>query len=286
MMALCVLYAPITAAQEQAPPPAGELDEVSYALGTQLAANAQRLFGSLSIDSEAFISALRDVLSNKPPRYSTGAMSAVLRRLSKGDVKGDPVKTSYALGVYLSQQIAIYHNELKVESFLRGVSDPISGQSLAVSAEKIERLLRQFVEQRQQERKEFLVQNKEKNKNFFAALRKKDNVKELQGDLLYETLQTGKGEAVQEGNRVRVHYTGTLIDGTEFDSSRTRGEPAVFRPQQVIDGWQIALTRMRVGDRWKLYIPPDMAYGDDGSPPAISPGAALIFDVELLEVIK
>ena len=126
--------------------------------------------------------------------------------------------------------------------------------------------------------------NRAEGEAFLAQNAEREGVASLPSGLQYEVLAEGDGATPGRRSTVVVHYRGTLIDGTEFDSSHARGEPARFRVDQVIPGWTEALQRMQVGDTWKLFIPADLAYGDRGAGPLIAPGSTLIFEVELLEV--
>jgi len=127
---------------------------------------------------------------------------------------------------------------------------------------------------------------KEDAARFLEANKKKEGVKTTPSGLEYEVLKAGdpNGKKPSETSTVKVHYTGTLINGTKFDSSVDRGEPASFAVNGVIKGWTEALQLMHVGDKWRLFIPPEIAYGAKGSPPAVPPHAVLIFEVELLDV--
>ena len=126
--------------------------------------------------------------------------------------------------------------------------------------------------------------NRAEGEAFLAQKAERDSVVTLPSGLQYEVLAQGYGATPRRRSTVVVHYSGTLIDGTPFDSSLARGEPARFRVNQVIPGWTEALQLMRVGDKWRLFIPADLAYGDQVAGPLIRPGSALIFEVELLEV--
>ena len=123
-----------------------------------------------------------------------------------------------------------------------------------------------------------------KGAKFLADNAKKEGVKTLEGGVQYKVLTAGEGDSPALTDTVKVHYTGKLIDGNVFDSSVQRGEPATFRVNQVIKGWQMALQEMKVGDKWMLYIPSDLAYGERGSQGAIGPNEVLVFEVELLAI--
>ncbi|MCY1721600.1 FKBP-type peptidyl-prolyl cis-trans isomerase [Prolixibacteraceae bacterium Z1-6] len=128
--------------------------------------------------------------------------------------------------------------------------------------------------------------NLEEGNKFLEENKTREGVTTTESGLQYEVLTEGTGEKPTAADRVRVHYHGTLIDGTVFDSSVDRGEPAVFGVGQVIPGWTEALQLMPVGSKWKVYLPSDIAYGERGAGGEIGPNSALIFEVELLEIVK
>ena len=129
-------------------------------------------------------------------------------------------------------------------------------------------------------------ENKQIGEAFLAENAKREGIKVTSTGLQYEVLESGNGAQPTANDKVEVHYTGKLIDGTVFDSSVERGVPAMFGVTQVIPGWVEALQLMKEGDKWRLYIPSDLAYGPNGAGGVIGPNATLIFDVELLRVIK
>ncbi len=133
---------------------------------------------------------------------------------------------------------------------------------------------------------EAAAQNKQIGEAFLTENAKRDGIKVTASGLQYEVLESGNGDSPEAKDRVEVHYTGKLIDGTVFDSSVERGVPATFGVTQVIPGWVEALQLMHEGDKWRLYIPSDLAYGPQGAGGIIGPNSTLIFDVELLRVIK
>jgi FKBP-type peptidyl-prolyl cis-trans isomerase FklB len=141
-------------------------------------------------------------------------------------------------------------------------------------------------EKMQSEMQNSSAPNKMAGKKFLEENKKKPGVTELPSGLQYEVIKEGNGASPTASSTVTTHYTGTLIDGTVFDSSVERGQPAQFPVNGVIKGWTEALQLMKPGAKWKLYIPSDLAYGDGGSPPKIQPGATLIFEVELISVDK
>ena len=137
-----------------------------------------------------------------------------------------------------------------------------------------------------EERGEKAIENKAKGKAFFEENRTKNGVKELPSGLQYKIIKQGDGPSPELDDKVKCHYKGTLIDGTIFDSSYKRNQPAVFPVKGVIKGWTEALQLMKVGSKWMLYVPSDLGYGDNGAGKIIMPGATLIFEVELLAIEK
>ena len=128
--------------------------------------------------------------------------------------------------------------------------------------------------------------NKESGEKFLAANAQRDGIKKTQSGLQYEVITPAKGDKPKATDVVKVHYRGTLIDGTEFDSSIARGEPATFPLDQVIPGWTEGVQLMNVGSKYRFYVPSALAYGTRGAGPKIGPNSALIFEVELLEIVK
>ena len=128
--------------------------------------------------------------------------------------------------------------------------------------------------------------SQERVNRFLAENAKREGVKTTESGLQYKVLKSGAGKSPKATDTVKTHYHGTLIDGTVFDSSVQRNEPAVFGVGEVIRGWTEALQRMKVGDKWRLVVPPELAYGPQGAPPDIGPNAVLVFEVELLGIEK
>ena len=199
-------------------------------------------------------------------------------------------KNSYALGM------SIAHNLLQsgvktlvVEDFTAGLKAILSGEPTALSIEEAGAALESFfaeleAEQARRQESAGKVFRKE-GEDWLAANASKPGVKVLASGLQYKVITQGKGRKPKASDKVRCHYCGTLIDGTKFDSSYDRNQPAVFGLNQLIAGWTEGLQLMSEGSKYELYIPFHLAYGTQGAPGAISPYAALIFTVELLEVL-
>jgi len=190
---------------------------------------------------------------------------------------------SYALGMNIASNLkASGVDSLDFEDFNDGLKAVFEGNKTEMTTQEANQLLQEYFT---------VLQNKqngakiEEGKAFLTENAKKETVTELESGLQYEILVEGNGPKPKATDQVKCHYHGTLIDGTVFDSSYDRGEPAVFPVNGVIQGWIEALQMMPTGSKWKLYIPSDLAYGEKGAGQAIAPHSTLIFDVELLEIV-
>jgi FKBP-type peptidyl-prolyl cis-trans isomerase FklB len=193
------------------------------------------------------------------------------------EIKNDNDKVLYSLGYELGKDISRYKLELTPEVLLKGVEDAISGGKPLINTHQRQIALKQIKEMRAQH-------NLEQSQAFLAANEKKEGVQTLPSGLQYKVIAPGEGKTPTGKDTVVVHYRGTLIDGSEFDSSYKRGKPATFLLRKVIKGWQEGLQQMKEGAKWVLYIPPELAYGKRGRPQVVPPNSALIFEVELIKV--
>ncbi len=191
---------------------------------------------------------------------------------------------SYSIGVQMGQGLKDLASHLNLQVLFAAIEDSVQGRELAMSQEEIQKAMMSIREVVMAERQKQADVNKEKGAAFLAENGKKDGWVTLESGLQYKVLTEGKGEKPKESDRVKVHYKGTLIDGTQFDSSYDRGEPATFGVTQVIKGWTEALLLMPAGSKWQLAIPSDLAYGPQGRP-QIPSNSVLLFDVELLEIV-
>lgn len=193
-------------------------------------------------------------------------------------------KVSYALGLSIGNN---FENsgikDLQVEDFVKGLTDVLSGHQPAITYDEAKEVINNYFMKLQKERLEI---NKKAGEEFLNINRHKAGVVELPSGLQYEVLKNGTGTKPTANDKVKCHYHGTLINGTVFDSSVQRGEPAVFGVSQVIPGWVEALQLMPVGSKWRLFIPSNLAYGENGAGNLIEPNSTLIFDVELLDIVK
>lgn len=192
-------------------------------------------------------------------------------------------KFSYGLGMGIGQNLlSMGVKEIDIEDFVKGIKDVLSGEKTAITHAEAQQVVN---ERFRQLAEEAYAKVKEEGEAFLAANKAKEGVVTLPSGLQYQVITEGTGKKPAATDRVQCHYEGTLIDGTVFDSSIRRGEPAVFGVNQVIKGWVEALQLMQEGAKWRLFIPQDMAYGANGAGEMIPPYSALIFEVELLKVL-
>lgn len=235
-------------------------------------------------------------------RYRTPVAGALLM-LTVGcsadtdvSLESENERLGYAMGKLFADRIQQDMQDIDSDAFIAGVRDSLKGNEARLSDEAIQKAVQNYQKRLQEEAASKggkqhndtdgggdAEANLAASRDFLKENRQRDGVMTTDSGLQYEVIEQGDGQSPGKNDRVTVHYTGELIDGTVFDSSRKRGEPATFGLQQVIPGWTEGLQLMNEGDRYRLYIPPEMAYGENG-PPSIGPNQALIFDVKLIEV--
>lgn len=192
-------------------------------------------------------------------------------------------KVSYALGIIIGNNIASSGlDKIEISEFAKAVDAIINKGDLSMTAQEANEIVNDYFATLQGERFE---KNIEEGKAFLEANKGKAGVVTLPSGLQYEILTKGEGKTPTSTDQVTCHYHGTLIDGTVFDSSIERGTPATFGVNQVIKGWTEALQLMPIGSKWRLYIPSELAYGESGAGQAIEPYSALIFDVQILDIV-
>ena len=199
-------------------------------------------------------------------------------------------KLSYALGLGIGQQLAqMGADHISAEDFAAAIKDVLAGNELKVSHREAQTIVQDYFTKQEQklqaERAEKGKAHKEAGEKYLAENAKKDGIVTLPSGLQYQVLKEGNGKKPSAKDTVKCHYEGTLIDGTVFDSSYQRGEPATFPLQQVIAGWTEGLQLMQEGAKYRFFIPYRLAYGEGGAGASIPPFAALIFDVELIQVV-
>lgn len=192
-------------------------------------------------------------------------------------------KFSYGLGMGIGQNLlSMGVSDINVDDFVAALKAILTGEKPQLTHAEAQKVVNDHFQKLSEQA---YAKIKDEGEAFLAANSKKEGVVTLLSGLQYEVLTEGKGKQPTASDRVQCHYEGTLIDGTIFDSSVKRGEPAVFGVTQVIPGWVEALQLMKEGAKWRLYIPYQMAYGEHGAGEMIPPYSALIFDVELIKVL-
>lgn len=203
--------------------------------------------------------------------------------------KVDKQKVSYSFGMQYGTFLKRNSVEIDLNEFTKAVNDVLAGKP-GMTDQEAQEVMNAFrtemVAKQQQRNKEQGEKNEKEGAAFLEANAKKEGIKVTPSGLQYKVLKEGSGAKPSPTDTVSTHYRGTLIDGTEFDSSYGRGEPASFPVNGVIAGWTEALQLMPVGAKWQLFIPSKLAYKERGSPPKIGPNATLIFDIELLDIKK
>lgn len=200
-------------------------------------------------------------------------------------LKSDQQKSSYAIGLTIAQSTARQGVTLDYDAFVLGVRDGLDGTQPRLSQEEFAAALKNATHSVNDRFKEQAQANLKAGEAFLKENKSKEGVIELSSGLQYKELRKGAGKHPKPTDTVVVHYTGTLIDGSEFDSSKRRGQPATLSLDSVIPGWQEAIPLMAAGSRWQIFIPPQLAYGAKGSGP-IGPNETLVFEIELLEIAK
>lgn len=191
-------------------------------------------------------------------------------------------KFSYGLGLGIGQQLLSMGAQVSVDDFAQAIRDVLEGKETALSFNEAQQIVNaHFAEMEKQAHAAAI----EQGEMFLKMNKERPGVVTLPSGLQYEVIASGNGRKPKAADQVRCHYEGRLVDGTLFDSSIERGEPAVFGVNQVIAGWTEALQLMSEGDKWKLYIPYNLGYGEQGAGGVIPPYSTLVFEVELLSVL-
>jgi len=201
--------------------------------------------------------------------------------------KDDKEKVSYAAGLNYGSSLKRQEIELDPDQFAKGFKDAQSGAPLLTEQETREVLTKyqqELTAKRQEKQRQLGEKNKKEGEAFLAENKAKPGIITRTNGLQYKVVVEGSGDIPKTTDTVTVEYRGTLIDGTEFDSSKKAGKPYTTPVTRVVRGWTEALTQMKVGSKWQLFIPPDLAYGERGSGPLIGPNATLLFDVELVSI--
>ena len=212
------------------------------------------------------------------------ALIVQARADDKAVLKDDKDKASYSIGVNIAKTLKRQGVDLNLDALIAGLRDSFTGSDLQLTPEQQQEALAALQNAAAADRAQAGEKAKKQGEEFLAKNKGKDGIKTLPDGLQYKVLTEGKGEQPKPDSRVTVNYRGSLIDGTEFDSSYKRGEPTTFGVNQVIKGWGEALPLMKTGSKWQIFIPAELAYGEEGVPGTIPPNSVLIFEVELLGV--
>ena len=229
---------------------------------------------------------------NKPVDVSSGTAEAGKAATDKTGYPGLPTEkeqVSYTIGMAMGKQLSEIKDEVNVDTVVKALRTQMEGGKPLVTDEQAQQIMQAFGQKMQAKQIAKMMEegkaNQEKGDKFLAENGKKPGVVTTASGLQYQVITEGKGAKPGAGDGVKVNYKGTLLDGTEFDSSYKRGEPAVLPLQGVIPGWAEGLQLMPVGAKYKFWIPARLAYGEQ-APPMIGPNQTLEFEVELLEIVK
>jgi FKBP-type peptidyl-prolyl cis-trans isomerase FklB len=216
------------------------------------------------------------------------AMTIQLSAQKKPTLTTEKDKVSYIIGTEIAKNLKKQGIDIDPEFLFKGLKDAFTDQKLALSDSEIQQVMMAFQQEMmaKQSKKagELAEKNQKEGEAFLAANKKKDSVITLPSGLQYKVIAEGTGKMPTLNDTVTTNYRGTLIDGTEFDNSYKRGEPATFPVSGVIPGWTEALQHMKVGAKWQLFVPSNLGYGERGAGETIGPNATLIFEVELLSI--
>jgi FKBP-type peptidyl-prolyl cis-trans isomerase FklB len=203
-------------------------------------------------------------------------------KMSAQKLNNEIDSVSYSLGVNIGENIKTQFPDIDLKNFEAAIKDVLDdNKKPIISGADAQKTIQEYFTKQQAKASESVV---EEGRKFLAENSKKENVVTLESGLQYEVIKTGEGAKPTLNDQVTTHYHGTLIDGTVFDSSVERGEPASFPVSGVIKGWTEALQLMNVGSKWRLFVPYDLAYGERGAGPKIGPFTTLIFEVELISI--
>ena len=199
-------------------------------------------------------------------------------------------KVSYALGLGIGRQLLdMGAQKLDIDDFAQAIKDMIAGKKPEIGDQEAQTLVQTFFQEQEKQQRAAAAKrfeaNREQGESYLAENRKKEGMVTLPSGLQYQVLKEGNGKKPKAADQVRCHYEGMLIDGTLFDSSVQRGEPAVFGLNQVIKGWTEGVQLMQEGAKYRFFIPYQLGYGEQGAGQQIPPYSALVFDVELIEVL-
>jgi len=296
--ALALLLAPVATLAVAAE--GTDRDRSSYVVGMDMAAQLAQVTPDL--DLAAFEAAVAAALAGKPPALDQAETQRIGQALAQrvASRSGRPVpglppgseppavdraKVGQMIGADVGRSLTAMRDEIAIAPLMRGVRDTIDGKPPTLSADEITQARQAMITRGQLRTARAADDNRQAGIAFMTANRGKPGVFATASGIQYSVEKQGQGPRPRASDRVRVHYRGTLLDGTEFDSSYSRGEPAVFGLDQVIAGWTEGLQLMPIGGKYRFWIPGELAYGVRGSPPNIPANSTLVFDVELIDIL-
>jgi FKBP-type peptidyl-prolyl cis-trans isomerase FklB len=280
------------ASAQEAPALKTEKEKLSYAFGVDMARNFNQL--GVQVDQNSLVMGFKDVFSGEKLLMTEVDLRATLKKyqdeLKQGKVKLVAAHVSYAIGVDAARSFKRQGVEFDIDALAKGLRDAFSGGKLLLDANELRLTLSIFqneLRHRRTQARTRLAKDAARMKSGEAFLNEnktKEGVVTLPSGLQYKILRAGDGKKPTDADTVEVIYRGTLIDGTEFDSSPP-GQPATFKVKgEVIPGWTEALQLMPVGSKWQIFVPPQLAYGDRGAGTKVGPNATLIFELELVAI--
>jgi len=233
------------------------------------------------------------MLRTFPAIIGSVALIASASVIADESLKTYKSKTSYIMGQNMGKQLSTMKGDFEFENIMLGLKDAYNGNPSKLSQKQKEEVVTEYKKRAEKEQQEKLAKAKSQSENnkkegaaFLAANKKKDGVKTLASGLQYKVLKKGTGDMPKITDTVVTHYRGNLVDGRVFDSSYKRGQPATFPVTGVIKGWTEALQKMKVGGKWQLFVPSELAYGERGPNQLIGANSVLIFEIELLDIKK
>lgn len=296
--ALALLLAPVATLAVAAE--GTDRDKSSYVVGMDMAAQLAQVTPDL--DLAAFEAAVTAALAGQPPALDQAETQRIGQALAQrvASRSGRPVpgmppgseppavdraKVGQMLGADVGRSLTAMRDEIAIAPLMRGVRDTVDGKPPTLVADEIAQVRQAMITRSQLRTARAADDNRQAGIAFMTANRGKPGVFATASGIQYTVEKQGQGPRPRATDRVRVHYRGTLLDGTEFDSSYSRGEPAEFGLGQVIAGWTEGLQLMPIGGKYRFWIPGELAYGMRGSPPSIPANSTLVFDVELIDIL-
>lgn len=291
-----VLSLPQPAQAQSAKPLANEREKTSYMIGMDVGRSLQPV--AAEVDVASFEKSVRNGLSGGEPlmgdeQAKTTAVALVARmQARKAGIAADKLppiardQVGLLVGADVGRNLQPIHDEIDMPSFMRGVRVVLEQGKPLIADDEAQALKAAFVQRRQERQAQAAEAAAAEGARFMAANKTKKGVITTRSGLQYQVLRAGAGDRPMPGGTVRVNYEGRLPDGKVFDSSYQRGEPAEFALTSVIPGWREGVALMPVGAKYRFWIPGELAYGKRGSPPMIGPNQPLVFDVELMDILK